>query len=217
MKALNLQNQIFGRLTVISKAPNKSGKTQWHCLCSCGNNITISTGHLRSGKTSSCGCLFTELLIKRNTSHNLSYSKEYRIWNGMKSRCDNPKTISYPFYGGRGITVCSEWSDSFQSFLDDMGLCPSDNHSIERINSKLNYTPLNCKWATKIEQANNQSNNHLITIDGVTNTVANWCKITGVPKNIVYTRLTRNNWPGHLAITCLKGTRLKTAMKDYSL
>jgi hypothetical protein len=76
---------------------------------------------------------------------------EYRIWNGMKSRCLNPNRKDYPRYGGRGVTVCERWL-RFENFYADMGPRPSPKHSIDRIDNDGNYEPGNCKWATLAEQ-----------------------------------------------------------------
>ena len=81
---------------------------------------------------------------------------EYTIWAGMKDRCYRPRNHKYPRYGGRGISVCDRWRDSFEAFLADMGRRPSRGHSIDRINNDGNYEPGNCRWATAIEQVHNR-------------------------------------------------------------
>lgn len=73
----------------------------------------------------------------------------------MKSRCTNSNHISYPYYGGRGISICSQWFDSFEAFIDDMGERP-EGTSIDRINPDGDYEPGNCRWATPKEQIINR-------------------------------------------------------------
>lgn len=114
---------------------------------------------------------------KRMRSHGLCKTPEYRAWHAMKQRCTNPKATGYAeWYGGQGITVCNRWLDSFESFLEDMGKRPSKNHSLDRINCKLDYSPDNCRWADKTTQANNTSRNVIITFRGETLTLSQWSR-----------------------------------------
>jgi len=154
----------FDRLTVVEymgtkiRSGNKHIKL-WKCSCSCSNNtIIVETSSLISGNTKSCGCLSREVIIKRNTTHNMSRSVEYIAWAGMKARCYNTKEESYKDYGGRGIKVCDRWLESFENFYEDMGPKPEPKnlYSIDRINVNGNYKPNNCKWATKFEQSINR-------------------------------------------------------------
>jgi hypothetical protein len=81
---------------------------------------------------------------------------EYRAWADMKSRCLNPSIKNYPYYGGRGISICKQWIDSFTSFLSDVGFRPSDLHSLDRIDNNGNYQPGNVRWATAKQQTENR-------------------------------------------------------------
>lgn len=89
-------------------------------------------------------------------THGMTNTSEYRSWHHMKGRCLNPKDYDYKNYGGRGIDICQDWVDSFESFYKDMGPKPSRNHSLERIDNSKGYNKENCKWATRKEQNNNQ-------------------------------------------------------------
>lgn len=110
-----------------------------------------------------------------------SMGRLYSIWYDMKRRCYNSKNKRYKNYGGAGITVCSEWLDSFQAFYDWSALNGyNDKLTIDRINRFGNYSPDNCRWATKFEQANNKSNNHWINYNGEIHTMMEWSKIIGI-------------------------------------
>ena len=100
--------KIFGRLTVVEYSHTKGGKAFWHCICSCGNEVVVPTGHLSNGHTKSCGCYKNELIGNRNKSHGMRHTRIYRIWLNMKNRCNNPRDDTYKHYGDRGVTVCEE-------------------------------------------------------------------------------------------------------------
>lgn len=126
---------------------------------------------------------------------------EYKAWEAMKDRCRNPNNSEYPNYGGRGIGVCAAWAESFAAFLADMGPRPSGKHSIDRIDSNADYFPLNCRWATTKQQARNKRTSHLLTLNGKTQTVADWCEEIGLKYNTVAERIRRYGWTVEQALT----------------
>lgn len=144
----------FGRLTTISYAGKLRKRSAWLCRCTCGTEKVIQQSNLITGGTKSCGCLFVEQLIARNTTHGMDNTPEHISWENMKQRCLNPNHPDYPKYGKRGITVCVEWLE-FKQFFADMGKCPPD-HTLDRENNGLGYNKNNCRWATYKEQANNR-------------------------------------------------------------
>ena len=155
MEALNLKHQTFDRLTVVQRIQNNIGeRTKWLCYCNCGNTSIISTSDLTTGHTRSCGCLCKERTSQAKTTHGMSHSSEYYIWSSMKDRCLNKNNHAYPIYGGRGVTVCERWL-KFENFYADMGDRP-DGLTLDRRNNDAGYSPSNCRWATRIEQARNQ-------------------------------------------------------------
>jgi len=182
----------FTRLVVLRFDSKRGSNKYYECKCDCGNIKAIRGTHLSSGGTKSCGCLAKEL----RSSHNKSSTTEHSTWLSMKGRCSNSRNISYKNYGGRGITVCDRWLNSFENFYEDMGERPSDNHSIERVDVEGDYTPDNCVWLEKVYQNRNQrkSKNNTSGVTGVTKMrkwwVAqsigldgkNWTKSFSIPK-----------------------------------
>lgn len=150
----------FGRLSVQSLFIRIGGRNHWNCLCDCGNQKVVDEYSLKNGVTRSCGCFATESKRSRFITHGHSKkgstSTTYNSWAGMIQRTTNPKYRYYYNYGGRGISVCDRWKNSFESFLKDMGECPP-NKSLDRYpNNDGNYEPGNCRWATRKEQSDNR-------------------------------------------------------------
>ena len=168
----NLTGQKFGRLLVLKFLESRDNKRFWLCLCDCGKFKEKPTGELTNGGTLSCGCMKREKILKATTTHGLTKTPEYQTWAGIKKRCLNSKNKDYHHYGGRGITICKRWLNSFENFLEDMGERPSKNHSIDRIDNNSNYCKENCRWATQKEQKRNTRKNKKV-INTITNEIFN--------------------------------------------
>ncbi|GAB7390130.1 hypothetical protein [Lactococcus garvieae] len=165
-RLIDLTGQKFGKLKVISRAENRGKQVMWYCQCSCGNKTIVRANHLRSGATKSCGCLEKENRFKMNLKHGGAKGKGcqerlYGVWLGMRKRCFNPNEPAFPNYGGRGITICDEWSDYsiFRKWALANGYdkdAPLGKCTIDRINNDGNYEPSNCRWVDMKVQRNNQ-------------------------------------------------------------
>lgn len=130
-----------------------------------------------------------------NYSHGKTGTRIYSIYVNMKNRCYYTNNKRYQNYGGRGIEVCDEWLNHFQAFYDwAMSHGYSDNLTLDRINVDGNYEPSNCRWVTLKEQENNRSNNHLITYNGKTQTLAQWCKERNIKYATLERRLNKYGW-----------------------
>lgn len=195
----------FGRLLVVALDRRGPPHPYWRCSCDCGRSVVVQAGSLKSGKTRSCGCLQRDTVSAsarvRNTTHGRSRANgrvtdEYKAWQAMIARCENPRTDSYPIYGGRGISVCERWRRDFAAFLADMGERPSPSHSIDRIDPNGNYEPSNCRWATKKQQARNKRSTRILSTG---ETLPAAAERTGIPYAVLWSRL--QDMPEDLALT----------------
>ena len=202
----------YGNLTVIRDTGkrNPHGGIVWLCRCDCGQYVERTSRYLHSDmQTHSCGCKRGESHVKHGDKRR--HGKEnrlYRIWQGMLWRC-NASNHSEHSYAKRGICVCEEWSDykAFKSWALENGY--SDSLTIDRVDPAGNYEPNNCRWATVVEQANNKTNNHLLTHEGVTMTLAEWARKSGVNYSTLRSRVNRQGLSPDKALSRNKGTRDK--------
>lgn len=156
-KFIDLTGQRFGRLLVTKRnGTGNTGQAVWLCSCDCGKEANVLMDNLRRGKQVSCGCYHLETITTHGATTGKVKTAEYKVWQEMRRRCYDENGAHYKDYGGRGITVCDRWINSFENFLGDMGKRTSSKHSIDRIHNDGDYEPSNCHWATGGEQANNQ-------------------------------------------------------------
>lgn len=187
---IDLTGQRFTLLTAIERVQRSSttGGSLWRCRCDCGNERLVLSGNLRKGGAKACVACARNRKAALKTTHGESQSPEWNVFEGMHQRCENPNAPSFAYYGGRGITVCERWR-SFENFLADVGKRPTPRHTLERCNNSLGYSPENCYWATRREQMRNTRHNHMITINGKTKCLAEWCEIFDMPYSLVHQRL----------------------------
>lgn len=194
----------FNRMVLTEKAPKgNSGHPQWCYICDCGNQGIVAQRSLSDPKhpQQSCGCFQREQFIERQTKHGGYGTPEYTSWNSMKDRCRNSNNKKFCSYGGRGITVCKRWMDSFENFLGDIGNKPSPAHSIDRIDVNGNYEPVNCRWATKKEQSRNRRNNRYEVFRGESRLLVELCEEVNIKYDLVLRRIDALNWTLENALT----------------
>lgn len=212
----------YGKLTIIEgpwMAPKgKQQASKVKCRCECGKEVEVFVNALRGTekkKTVSCGCWKAEKASQRMTeanlsgmnvhpTHNMSRTRLYRLYHEMKNRCYYKNHASFSNYGGRGITVCDEWKQSFESFANwAMENGYDDDLTIERKNYNGNYEPTNCTFATMKQQANNTRRNNRVQAFGEEKTLALWAEDQRcvVDYNTLRYRVLYYGWSSEEAIT----------------
>ena len=188
----------FGLWSVLDRSSSR-----WLCRCDCGTKRRVPRADLISSRSKGCGCARYENAGKAaaaaNTTHGLGNSPEMRIWIDMKRRCYQPHRPDYPRYGGRGITVCDRWKDSFEAFIEDMGLRPP-GMTLDRIDNNAPYSPKNCRWATKRQQGRNQRTNVRYDVFGKSLTLPEAAERYGIATETIRSRLNRG-WTIEDAVT----------------
>ena len=206
-KVQDRTGDVYGRLTVLRFAgQDKHGVSLWWCRCACGTEEIANSMAMRCGGKRSCGCLQKENLLsgrealhQKSRTHGKSKTREHHIWQNMIYRCETTTCRQYATYGGRGIAVCKRWRESFAAFLEDMGPAPSILHTVDRIDNNGPYSPENCRWATRKQQALNRSSNRLITAGELTMTLSEWSERSGIHEATIHGRL-RRGWPPEKAV-----------------
>ena len=207
-KIKDLTGQKFNRLTVIgieSRNPLK-----WLCRCDYGTLHAVRPCNLTTGKVKSCGCLNRE----GNPKHNMSNTRLYRIYAGIKRRCYNEHDCAFPRYGGRGMTMCDEWKNDFMAFYKwAIANGYRETLTIDRIDNSQGYSPENCRWVDDYVQSNNRRNCIMFTHNGKTQTVKQWCVELGLNYGSVHSRI-RRGWSVDDAILHMEDARIIKRRKE---
>lgn len=142
-----------------------------------------------------------------NTTHGMSHSTEWKIWRGMKHRCYNPKHVAYKNYGGRGIVMCDSWKSDFTNFVSDMGLRPSMDVELDRIDVNGAYCKENCRWVTRSKNCRNKRTNNVVEFNGHKKSLADWAEFLDIPYNTIQSRFIRGD----------RGSKLLRPAKKYKV
>lgn len=194
----DLIGQRFGSLTVVEYVGGKDRKSynSWLCKCDCGETMVVTASRLKYGTIKSCGCVTKH----KKSMHGESRTRLYSIWAGMRYRCSNEHSHIYQYYGGRGISVCTEWENDYKTFSDwAKANGYADNLSIERIDVNGDYCPENCRWASPKEQSNNMRANRVIEWNGEAHTLMEWSRILNISYPTLSSRLAK--WDVERAFT----------------
>lgn len=197
--------KTFGLLLVIAEdGRDEWGQVRWRCRCQCGALHLVVGGKLRRGEVKSCGCAKSGWCRSANLTHGAAQrgklTPEYRVWSNMIDRCERVTNERFERYGGRGISVCARWRESFANFLADVGLRPSSEHTLDRKNNDGNYEPKNVRWATRTEQNQNKRNNINLTWNGETHCLREWARRMKIGYLTLYNRH-RSGWSTEQTLT----------------
>lgn len=197
----DLRGQRFNRLVVQKfEGITPSGHSRWLCLCDCGKTKVAQSTHLKRGHTKSCGCLLKEChAARKGPKGGQKHIPLFSIWKAMIRRTTDPKADNYFNYGGRGISVCKEWRESFDQFVADIGPRPTPTHTLDRKEVNGNYEPGNVRWATPKEQGRNKRSNRSIEFRGQIKTISEWSEIIGITIRAMDCRLRK--WGVEMALT----------------
>lgn len=201
-KIEDLTGMRFGRLVVISRAEdyitpgNGRHRPQWYCQCDCGTKTVVRSTCLKSGVTKSCGCLNREIVGNNSRKHGGFGTRLYSVWDSMRERCNTPTDTAYANYGGRGITVCDEWSDftKFKEWALGAGYdenAPRGQCTLDRIDVNKGYSPDNCRFVSMAEQARNKRRTPYYEFNGETKTLKEWAELTGIKYEALFARYKR--------------------------
>lgn len=202
-KILYTEGDKIGNCIFISEAYTKDWNRYANFKCQCGKEFVSLISKVKRLHTRSCGCLVGKTLANMNTTHGKSKTTEFNVWVGMNQRCHNPNNERYDQWGGRGITVCERWRNSFSNFYKDMGIRPK-GLTLDRRDNNKGYSKDNCKWSTQKEQSNNRRSNVNITYNGETRTLKQWTEYLGLSYDKIVQRVRTLKWPPERALELIK-------------
>ena len=190
-RLVDIVGNRYGRLVVIGyEGKGNSRHHKWKCQCDCGNIVIVQGLNLKNGHTKSCGCLASEKSKERATKHNMCETRLCKEWYRMLNRGTNTNWNEAHRYALRGITVCEEWKNSFESFKEwSLANGYDDTLSLDRIDNDKGYSPDNCRWADRKTQGRNKSNNVILEYNGEKKTLVEWSEILGIKYGTLHSRI----------------------------
>ena len=204
----------FGRIVIleVGKDP-RPGVYKYKAIyrCDCGAVRSAQLGSIQIGTTKSCGCKNRD----DSTKHGLWRDPIYTTWLHMLKRCEDPSNEKFADYGGRGITVCDRWHD-ITAFHADMAPTFRKGLTLDRIDNNAGYSPENCRWRTPHEQSRNKRNNILVTLNGETKILKDWCSLHGVSYGMVRSRIKDMGWDPLLALTTPAAPRIPLRKRGFN-
>lgn len=202
----------IGRLLVLEQKDKNDKGYIWYCECDCGNFVNRTTEYLTKQKEkASCGCHWSEKCVK----HGKTGIRLFNVWSSLIARCYDKNNKAYKNYGGRGIKVCEEWKNNFQSFYDwsyENGYdenAPQGKCTIDRVDNDGDYTPENCRWTTMKNQSNNKRSNIFVEINGSVKTLAEWSDFSGISRSTIKQRY-HKGWNGEMLISPVRKGKMKS-------
>jgi hypothetical protein len=192
-KTIDLAGQRFGRLMVMRRGPSaKAGDVRFWCECDCGRAcVLVTSSNLRHGHSQSCGCQRNEICAakcRERTRHGATGTPEHEAWRSSRQRCLNSNHRAFKHYGGRGL---QHGFPTFEAFFAELGLRPTKQHTVERIDNRFGYVPGNVEWALPPVQARNRRSNLFLTWQGETLCITDWAFRLGINQQTLSARLAR--------------------------
>lgn len=190
----------YNFITILELVKKHNTHKFYKSLCSCGNVFIAIINNIKRGNTKSCGCFQHKLMKTRFKTHGKSTSPEYNVYKTMINRCKDINHIQYKNYGGRGITVCDRWKESFENFITDMGQRPKPKYQIDRIDNNGQYSKENCRWVSPKQNCKNGTMIKFYEYENKNWTIKELCSKFNINRECVRKRLIRG-WSLHKALT----------------
>lgn len=192
LKVQQLMSKKYSRLTITEIGPPKSGGRKCIAVCDCGITKSYNLSSVMRGDVKSCGCLQRENAKYSNTKHGLKQHTLYSIWCNMKTRCTNPKSENFKWYGGKGITICNDWLNDFKIFFEwSIANGWAEGMQLDRKDGSKPYYPDNCRFVTPSANSRNRTSNVVLIYQGESKCLTEWCELLNLDYSSIHHRIAR--------------------------